>query len=136
MNPPPYHIQQERPSTPDVLTTSVRPSSSDDTTGTTEALRRHTTRRMGNCDSSNPTTWSKQQEEGGGREILPWQVQMVPLAETPPYYRARSGAEHLLSASENMGSICESPPPTTPCCTCETISVFVDTPPLTYLEVL
>ena len=71
---------------------------------------------MGNCDSSNPTTWSKQEEEGD-REILPWQVPTLPLAETPPYYRVTRGAEHLLSASENMGNMSEStrisltPPP-------------------------
>ena len=70
---------------------------------------------MGNCDSSNPTTWSKQEE--GDREILPWQVPTLPLAETPPYYRVTRGAEHLLSASENMGNMSEStrisltPPP-------------------------
>jgi len=29
----------------------------------------------------------------------------MPLAETPPYYRTRTGVEHLLSASENMGNM-------------------------------
>mmetsp|Transcript_35007 Transcript_35007/g.93846 ORF Transcript_35007/g.93846 Transcript_35007/m.93846 type:complete len:87 (-) Transcript_35007:2014-2274(-) len=84
---------------------------------------------MGNCDSSNPTTWSKQEEEGD-REILPWQVPTSPLAETPPYYRVTRGAEHLLSASENMGNMSESTPPTPQCAAFAESRISLTPPPL------